>query len=84
MKTKMEATGLPARMPPGLSLILGPIVGFVYVVFLPFIGVVMVTVLTLRRVAGSLFSLLRTVATFGWRPLESYLAGRKKHPKNKG
>lgn len=81
MKTKTEATGLPARMPPGLSLILGPLIGFIYVLFLPFIGVVMVTVLTLRKLAGSLFSLVRTVAAFGWRPLEAYLAGRKKHPK---
>ncbi|MCX7793345.1 MAG: hypothetical protein N2257_02905 [Thermodesulfovibrionales bacterium] len=79
--TKTEEAAGPARMPPGLSLILGPVIGFVYVVFLPFIGVVMVTVLTLRKVASALFSLVRTIANFGWRPLESYLAGRKKHLK---
>lgn len=76
-----EARELSARMPPGISLILGPIVGFVYVVFLPFIGVVMAVVLTLRKMGTWLFNLIRTVAIFGWRPLESYLIGRKKHIK---
>lgn len=80
-KTENAESGIPARMPPGLSLILGPLIGFAYVVFLPFIGLAMVTVLTLRKAGTALFSLLRTVATFGWRPLEAYLAGRKKHSK---
>ncbi|MFN3739115.1 MAG: hypothetical protein ACK4TF_00385 [Thermodesulfovibrionales bacterium] len=80
-KTENPASGIPARMPPGLSLIVGPLIGFIYVVFLPFIGLVMMTVLTLKKVGISLLSLLRTIAAFGWRPMEAYLAGRKKHSK---
>ncbi len=80
--TKTEnASGVPARMPPGLSLIVGPLIGFAYVIFLPFIGLVMITALTLKKVGISLLSLVRTIAAFGWRPMEAYLAGRKKHSK---
>lgn len=80
-QTENPASGVPARMPPGLSLIVGPLMGLLYVLFLPFIGLVMVTILTLKKLGVSLFSLVRTVAAFGWRPMEAYLAGRKKHPK---
>lgn len=71
--------GVPARMPPGLTLILGPVVGFAYVIFLPFIGLAMVVIFTARRILGSLFSLVKTIAAFGWRPMEAYLSGKKKH-----
>jgi hypothetical protein len=41
----------------------------------------MIAVLTLRRLGGGLVSLVRTIAAFGWRPMEAYLSGRKKTPK---
>jgi len=79
--TRDIRANVPARMPPGLSLILGPIIGLAYVIFLPFIGLAMIAVLTLRRLGGGLVSLVRTIAAFGWRPMEAYLSGRKKTPK---
>ncbi len=81
MTTKTDIAKAPARMPPGLTLILGPIVGLAYVIFLPFIGLALITVLGLRRLGGGLLSLVRTVAAFGWRPMEAYLSGRKKTKK---
>ena len=61
-----------------VGLLLGPIVGLLYVVCLPFIAVATVIVLVARKAAGSVVGLMRNLASFGWRPLEAHLSGKKK------
>ncbi len=53
----------------------GPFVGLLYVVLLPFAGIVAAFVIIAKQLAGGLVS--QTHASFGWRPVESYLAGRR-------
>ncbi|HAM52239.1 MAG TPA: hypothetical protein DCP92_16675 [Nitrospiraceae bacterium] len=62
---------------PILVLLFGPIAGLVYVIALPFI--VLGTILTLagRRLVNSMAS----IVSFGWRPREAHLGGKKKRQK---
>ena len=70
------------RLPASGILVLGPIVGLVYAVFLPFIGIAMAVKLIGEKVAGGVLSSARSSASFGWRPSESYLAGKKDNGKS--
>jgi len=66
-----------------MGLLLGPIVGLLYVVCLPFIAVATVIVLVARKAAGSVVGLMRNLASFGWRPMEAHLSGKKKKKDSK-
>ncbi len=66
------------RLPATGIIVLGPIVGLLYAAFLPFIGIAMLVKVVFQKVASVAFSSARSRASFGWRPSESYLAGRKK------
>ena len=59
----------------------GPIIGLLYVVCLPFVGVATLAVAAGRKVLGGAASAAGKTISFGWRPVESYLAGRKKGKK---
>jgi len=65
------------KAPVAVMLMAAPVIGLVFAVFLPFIGIVM----TLNLVGKKLIERAAAVATgsvsFGWRPIEAYLAGRK-------
>jgi hypothetical protein len=60
-------------------LIMGPAIGLIYAAFLPFIGIAMVVKLVAQKVAGMALAPIRSGASFGWRPSESYLVGTKKN-----
>ena len=62
----------------GLVLIAGPVVGLVFAIFLPFIGIVMTMGQVGRKVADSAVGRAAQSVSFGWRPIEAYLSGRKK------
>lgn len=51
----------------------GPFIGLAYVIFLPFIALVMLPTLIIARSIQR----LRSVSHFGWRHSEAYLTGRK-------
>jgi hypothetical protein len=55
-----------------------PILGLLFAVFLPFIGIVMSVAQAGRKVAEGVTSATAGSMSFGWRPIESYLAGRKR------
>jgi hypothetical protein len=59
-------------------LIMGPAIGLIYAAFLPFIGIAMVFKVVAHKVAGMALAPIRSGASFGWRPSESYLVGTKK------
>lgn len=69
------------RIPSGLLLLAGPIIGLLYVILLPFIGITTVGLLAVRKVVGGLLSLIGKSISFGWRPKEAYLTGKKKGKK---
>ena len=65
---------------PAAVLLTGPVLGLIYIIALPIMGVVTALGLLLQRTLGGAMSLGRHIVTFGWRPAESYLGG--KHKKN--
>lgn len=73
------------RMPSSGILVLGPVLGLLYAVFLPFIGIAMLIKVVVQKVAvaGGLASPAKAGVSFGWRPSESYLAGKKKEKTEK-
>ncbi len=65
------------RFPPSVMLLLGPILGLLYVIFLPFIAIAMM----ISLLAEKIFKGMWNIASFGWRPTEAYLAGKRKGKK---
>jgi hypothetical protein len=58
--------------------LIAPVLGLLYALFLPFIGIAMLLALVGRKLFGGLLDGLWKTAAFGWRPREAYLLGRKK------
>ena len=73
------------RMSTLAVLVAGPVFGLLYAVFLPFIGIAMTLILIGRKLSGGLVRAAVKSTSFGWRPIEAYLDGKrreKKDPKN--
>lgn len=82
--TMSEAGRLPGdeetvyyKASPIAVLAAGPVLGLLYAVFLPFIGIAIIAWVAVAKVMGSSAEGLAHVATFNWSPSESYLAGRR-------
>ena len=83
------------RMPAGGMLVMAPVVGLLYVVFLPVFGLMAVVGMWLVPIFGvisgmalagiklcnGIFSTAGKSVPFGWTPAASYLAGRKRDKK---
>ena len=61
----------------GLVLLAGPILGLAFAIFLPFIGIAMTLGQVGRKVSDSAVGHAAQSVSFGWRPIEAYLTGRK-------
>jgi len=61
----------------GLILAAGPVLGLIFAVFLPFIGIAMAVQMAVVKIASGLKEAAGTSTAFAWRPIEAYLAGRK-------
>lgn len=68
------------RMSSGAMLCLGPVIGLLYAILMPFIGIVTVAVLAGRKLVEGLYNVAEKSVSFGWRPGNAYLSG-KKHKK---
>ncbi len=66
------------KAPSGVMLAAGPVLGLIFAVFLPFIGIAMAVGLAGKKIVEGLAGAAAGSASFGWRPIESYLAGRKR------
>lgn len=64
-----------------IMLLASPFIGLLYVVLLPFIGIATLAVLAGRKALGVGAGVAGKTVSFGWRPVEAYLAGRKKGKK---
>lgn len=67
-----------AKVPSVAVILAGPLLGLIFALFLPFIGIAMAVILIGKKVAGGTVSMAARSASFGWRPVEAYLAGKKK------
>lgn len=66
------------KFPPVVMLLAAPVMGLVYAVFLPFIGIAMLLMVLSGKLFGGAVAGLWKGASFSWKPSEAYLAGRKK------
>lgn len=69
------------RIPAGVMLLAGPIIGLLYVISLPFIGIATVVTLAAGKIVNGLLGLTGKSLSFGWQPKEAYLSGKKKKDK---
>ncbi len=69
------------RFPPGVVLLAGPLIGLFYVIAMPFIAVGTIVTLAGRKILGGVANLLGSLVSFGWRPSEAHLTGKKKGKK---
>jgi hypothetical protein len=58
-------------------LMAAPVIGLVFAMFLPFIGIAMTLNLVGKKLIDGVASVSAGSMSFGWRPIEAYLAGRK-------
>lgn len=65
------------------TLLFGPLVGLLYFICLPFIAIATIATLLGKKVLGGILNQVRNLVSFGWRPSEAYLAGKKKKKKEK-
>ncbi len=73
-----DASSTYLRASAGIMLLAGPVIGLLYVVLLPFIGIGTVVVIAVRKVGGGAFNLIGKSLSFGWRPRTAYLSGKKR------
>ena len=69
------------KAPPAAILAAAPILGLVYAVFLPFIGIAMLASVILKKLFGGLSQSAYRGAAFSWKPSEAYLAGKRRNAK---
>lgn len=70
----LPGTGVYLKAPTAVVLLAAPVLGLAFALFLPFIGIAM----TVAAVAQTTGRTAAHAASFGWRPVEAYLAGRMK------
>ncbi len=70
------------RMAPGAMLLSGPVIGLVYSILMPFIGIASIATLGLGRLVMGLHNLVVKSVSFGWKPGNAYLSGKKKNKKD--
>ena len=63
------------------ALVMGPVIGLFYVMCMPFISIAAIATLLAQKVSGGILTLLKSLVSFGWRPSESYLSGKKRRKK---
>lgn len=65
------------KAPTLFMVLMGPVIGFFYVLILPFIGLAMILMLVTSQISQMLYEAFGRTAAFGWRPVEAYLMSRK-------
>jgi len=65
------------KAPAAVMILAAPVIGLVFAVFLPFIGIAMTVTLLAKKLAQGIASAAAGSMSFGWRPIEAYLTGRK-------
>ena len=71
------------RVPKIVEFFAAPVIGLFYVLALPVIIVVEVTVLAGGKVLGGLLHFLKTAASFTWAPNEAHLTGKRRREAGK-
>ena len=73
-----EGTTTYVRMSSAVMLLSGPVIGLLYAVLMPIIGIATVVTLAVSTVLQGMYKLAAKSISFGWQPMSAYLAGKKK------
>jgi len=65
------------KAPVAVMLMAAPVIGLVFAVFLPLIGIVMTLSMVGKKLVQGTESAAAGSMSFGWRPIQAYLIGRK-------
>ena len=65
------------KAPAVVMIAAAPLIGLVFAMFLPFIGIAMTVTLLAKKLGQGLADAAAGSMSFGWRPIEAYLAGKK-------
>ncbi len=65
------------KAPAAVMLMAAPVIGLVFAVFLPFIGIVMTLSMAGKKLVQGVQAAAAGSMSFGWRPVQAYLIGRK-------
>ena len=68
---------------PMVVVLAGPVLGIVYAVFLPLLGITMLLSIVMKKVSGMLLAYFGRVAGVRWNPNMAYLSGKKNNSKKK-
>jgi hypothetical protein len=66
------------KAPVAVMIMAAPVLGLLFAVFLPFIGIAMAVQVVARKAGNGLKDAAAASTSFAWRPVEAYLTGRKK------
>jgi len=66
------------KAPVAVMLMAAPVIGLLFAVFFPFIGIAMTLSLIGKKLANTVTEAAAGSMSFGWRPIEAYLAGKKR------
>jgi hypothetical protein len=66
------------KAPVAVVLMAAPVIGLLFAVFLPFIAIAMTLTLVGKKLASMTADAATGSMSFGWRPIEAYLAGKKR------
>jgi len=64
-----------------LAVLLGPIGGLLYIVALPIISIAAIVAIGGSKALSGITSVVTNIVSFGWRPAEAHLTGKKKTKK---
>jgi len=78
-----DAASTFLRMPVAVMLLSGPFIGLLYSILMPIIGIATVAAFAGRGILRGMYNLVAKSVSFGWRPMNAYLSGKKKDKKEK-
>ncbi len=78
-----DAASTYLKMPLAAMLLSGPFIGLAYAVLMPVIGIGTVAVIAVSAVFKGMYNLAAKTISFGWRPSDAYLSGKKKKKQDK-
>jgi hypothetical protein len=67
----------------GLMLLTVPLMGLIYAILMPFMGIATVAVAGAGIIASGMYNIAVKSVSFGWRPKNAYLSGKKKSDESK-
>lgn len=78
-----DAASTYFKIPLAVMLLSGPFIGLAYAILMPFIGIGTVVVIGISALFKGLYNLAAKTVSFGWRPGDAYLSGKKKKKQDK-